>query len=262
MDTEGLYSKLGVDPRASTEEIKRAYKKLALECHPDKVHGLHDKDIAVERFKAISHAYEILVDPQSRARYDIPERTNFFDINDPLASFFMRPPIVVCNLDCSLEELFTGTTKSITINTDGKLENLTLAIQAGTPDNTQHLLKGKGQLFQRGNVRGDLVLTVKCLPHQRFERCGDDLFYKHEISLKQALLGWKSVIKGLDGKEVLIGDNAITNHGKCLTFHGSGMPNIATGWHGDLIVTIDVKFPVVLTASQRTALACCDGLDC
>lgn len=272
MDTEGFYAKLGLDPKASSDEIKRAYRKIALECHPDKVRTSLDKEGASERFKAVSHAYEILADPQSRARYDTPEQNTTFhcNVHDDFAWFFMTPPAVVCNIDCSLEELFKGTTKSIAIRTDSQAENINVKIPAGTPDDTQHLLKGKGQKIctPRGVIRGDLILTVKRSVHQIFDRRGDNLMYTHKITLKQALLGWRSVIKGLGGNDLSIGDNEISYHGKRLTFKGLGMPTISSTSNrdssdsaGDLVVIIDVKFPDVLTASQRTALACCDGLD-
>jgi len=67
MEYKGYYNSLGLERTASTEDIKRAYRKLAKEYHPDRNPG--DKQ-AEERFKEINEAYQVLNDPQKRAHYD------------------------------------------------------------------------------------------------------------------------------------------------------------------------------------------------
>lgn len=68
MEREDLYAILGVQGNASNDEIRKAYRKLALQWHPDKNPG--NRDEAEKRFKRISHAYEVLRDPQKRREYD------------------------------------------------------------------------------------------------------------------------------------------------------------------------------------------------
>ena len=65
---QDLYSILGVEKKASTQEITKAYHKLALKCHPDRNPGDQEKE---ELFKRITKAYEILVDPEKRQKYDV-----------------------------------------------------------------------------------------------------------------------------------------------------------------------------------------------
>src|ERR671911_711074 len=74
METGDLYKVLGVSKGASQEEIRRSYRKLAREHHPD---ANHDDDKAEERFKEIQHAYEILSNPEKRRQYDEGPRTFF-----------------------------------------------------------------------------------------------------------------------------------------------------------------------------------------
>lgn len=78
-----LYKILGVTRDASDDEIKRAYKKMALKCHPDKQAGKSDeeREAAVNQFKAIGEAYEILSDPEKKNRYD--EGVDIEDLDNP-----------------------------------------------------------------------------------------------------------------------------------------------------------------------------------
>lgn len=78
-----LYEVLGVTPEASADEIKKAYRKLARESHPD---ANPDDPEAEARFKDLSAAYEILSDPDKRERYDRYGNSNGFDLSDPFGS--------------------------------------------------------------------------------------------------------------------------------------------------------------------------------
>ena len=68
MNIKDYYQKLGIDQHASAEEIKRAYRKLAMQCHPDHNHG--NEEWAHHQFKEINEAYSILGDPKKRKNYD------------------------------------------------------------------------------------------------------------------------------------------------------------------------------------------------
>lgn len=132
------YKILGIDKNASADEIKQAYRKLAMKYHPDKNNG--NKELE-EKFKEVNEANEILSDPQKRAKYDNQSNPNFqhpgaqsggFDINDLFSNFRYNPFEDLFNgsrpqnvsisqngenlflmVELSLEEIFSGTSKEI-----------------------------------------------------------------------------------------------------------------------------------------------------
>jgi molecular chaperone DnaJ len=133
------YKILGIDRNASADEIKQAYRKLAMKYHPDKNNG--NKELE-EKFKEVNEANEVLSDPQKKSKYDNRFNPNFqdpgsmggegFNINDLFSNFRYnpfedlfnnaRPPHVSISqngenlflmIDLSLEEIFSGTTKEI-----------------------------------------------------------------------------------------------------------------------------------------------------
>lgn len=118
-----LYEILGVDPDASQRDIKKAYRKLAVKYHPDRAEG--DRNKAEEKFKEISHAYDILSDDDKRARYDMfgeslvdegPDMDDGIDITN-LMNQNLRKKVrpMIHKLNITLEDIFKGTTKKIKV---------------------------------------------------------------------------------------------------------------------------------------------------
>jgi DnaJ-class molecular chaperone len=191
------YKILGVNKSASQDEIKRAYRKLAHQHHPDKNKG---EDAM---FKEINEAYQVLSDQQKRQRYDqfgTADAQGFggFGGENPFGSqysnaqgfdfsgfgfgggglgdifegiFSQAFSQVQAEIEISLTQAILG--DKIQLKTSAN-ENITLEIPAGTPDGASFRFRGKGNATKRG--RGDLIITVRVkLPH-RLTREQKELF--------------------------------------------------------------------------------------
>lgn len=251
------YEVLGVSKTCSDEDIKKAYRKLALKWHPDRC---NDPD-ANKKFQDISNAYSILSDKEQRATYDkygsvspnesTGHGSQFRTDIDPqklFETFFgdgamgmmggmsigkggfrmhfdgpnHRP---VNDFYCSLEEIYTGCTKRFKIN--GVLEEI--VIRPGEQEGTQYPLRGS-------------VLQLRHKPHNRFTWNGNDLHIKIELSLSEYINGFSFVLEHLDGKKkkisnrcggTKIGDKEIT----------MSVPGLGMTTNGSLVVHIVIQLP-------------------
>lgn len=292
MDYKDYYSVLGVAKKASQEDIKKAYRKLAVKYHPDKNQG---NKTAEDKFKEVSEAYEVLGDPEKRAQYDklganwkqyqnagydqgpfgggTRSRSyrhgtdaDHFDpsgFSDFFESFFggsRRNPFGAEDFDLPPGDL-TGEI-SITLEeayygteriVDLGGEKIKIKIKPGAYDGLTLRAKGKGQKG-RGGRAGDLHLNIKVLDHQRYERRGDDLHMQAPVDLFTALLGGKQEVATLSGK-INITLQEGTPNGKVVRLKGKGMPLYGKpGQYGDLYAALSVKLPDHLTPHQRQLL--------
>lgn len=273
------YKILGVNRNATAEEIKKAYRKLAIEHHPDKNPNYKQ---AEERFKQIIEAYQILSDPNKRRRYDllganweqftppsfdaVSVQDIFNNIRDGVRGIgenftsFMRDVLGdsvfgtaqegdkehTLELSISLEEAYQGAEKTIDVFN----EILRIKLKAGITDNQVLRLKGKGKDLYDGN-RGDLLLKINVLSHAKFIREGNDLHTDLPINLYAAVLGGKAEVKTLK-ETILINIPPNTPNGHTLRLKGAGMPVYdQTEQFGDLYVKIFVTIPPTLTAEEK-----------
>lgn len=171
-----------------------------------------------------------------------------------------KQPDAVIEIGCSLEDLYNGVTKNLKVtrnitshgSTRQEPKQLTVEIKPGYKAGTKIRFAGDGD--QVDGAQQDLVFVVKQKPHQYYERDGDDLIYKADITLQQALCGIKMTLPTLDNRslEVFVRDQVISpNYVHRLP--NEGMPKKG-GSKGDMIVKFNIRFPTYLTETQRDQL--------
>lgn len=280
------YKVLGVDRAAADKDIKKAYRKLAQQHHPD---NNPEDEKAEASFKEVSEAYAVLSDDASRKEYDqtrdafarggsftssaggpqyvrVEEMGDIGDILSGmggggfggLGDFFggrSRGPIrgedLETEINLSFHESIQGTTRTLTVEgPSGHLE-VPVKIPNGVNDGSRIRVRGRGHEGRGGGPRGDLYVRVKVGPHPIFERSGKDLKVKVPVSFTEAALGAKISAPTLDGK-VTLKIPAGTPSGK--TFRVSGKGVETTSGTGDLLVTVDIEVPGRLSPTTRELL--------
>lgn len=264
------YSTLGVSKTANQDEIKRAYRKLAAQHHPDRGGNK-------EQFQEIQVAYDTLSDPEKRAQYDNPQPQfhfqhggvppGFEDIfsafgGGPFGDFFGRRNYRQRNKNLSLQtvidlvDAFNG--KELVANItlpNGKDQTLQIKIPAGIHDGTTLRLSGMGDDSIPNVPRGDLHLTVHVSPHPVFRRQDDDLIRTITINCIDAMLGKTVRITTIDNKSLDVNISPGTQHGSILSINGFGMPHIRDNrMRGRLLLEISVIIPSNLTEEQKRLL--------
>jgi curved DNA-binding protein len=293
---KNYYSVLGIPNGASDGEIKKAYRKLAMQYHPDRNEG--DKK-AEDRFKEVSEAYAVLSDKKKRHQYDQVGSEGFhqkfsqedifrdFDMDEILRGFGFgggggnpfqgqersgfnnpfshgRPPqreaqIAPVKKECtiSFEEAAMGCQRTISIARNGTHEETNVKIPSGIAHGKVLRVQGKGQTSLTGNRRGDLHLLINVLSHPLFRREGRDVVVDGEIKLTQALLGATIEVETLSGiKSVKVPSG--TQNGTKLRLKGVGI-KFSSGVRGDQLVRIIVNIPKELTEEQLPHIQFLEG---
>ena len=264
-----FYKILGVDKKSTADEIKKKYRSLARDLHPDKTSG----DVALEeKFKAVSEAYDILSDPKKRAEYDearsLFERGgfraptgggnyqggDFSDIfgggnpQDIFANLFggagmRRGPRKGQDLQTdatiTFKESIFGTTLDLKLNSGGRAQNITARVPAGVNHGAKIRVKGKGAEGEAGP--GDLFILLDVKPHPIFSRKGENLLLTLPVTFAEAAIGADIKVPTLAGDDVTVRLAAGTPTGRVLRVKGRGITKGSTV--GDLLVTIEVQVP-------------------
>ncbi len=282
---------LGLDKTASADQIKKAYRKLARQYHPDL--NPNDKD-ANKKFQQVNEAHEVLSDPEKRKKYDqygehwqhadayekaSQERqsagdTGFGsfgkeeafggdfssgDFSDFFNSMFGgsarsgRSQAKFRGQDYNAELQISLTEAYTTHQRVFTInnKNIRITIPAGIANGQTIKLKGHGGPGVNGGPPGDLYITFDILEDPIFKRLGDDLYATMELDLYTAVLGGEKTIDTLDGK-VKLKVKPETQNGTKTRLKGKGFPVYKKeGAYGDLIVTWFIKIPVNLTEKQK-----------
>ncbi|KAM8960338.1 dnaJ homolog subfamily A member 4-like isoform 2-T2 [Pelodytes ibericus] len=214
----GYYDTLGVKPTATPDEIKKAYRKLALKYHPDK------NPSEGEKFKLISQAYEVLSDLKKRDIYDQGGEQAIKEGGMSGGNFSSPMDIF---------DMFFGG--------GGRMNRE----KRGMKDGQKIVFHGEGDQ-EPGLEPGDVVIVLDQRDHEVFQRQDDNLIMKLEIHLVEALCGFQKTINTMDGRILLIksspGDVIKHGHVKCV--QNEGMPLQRDPFEkGLLIIQFVVNFP-------------------
>lgn len=269
------YSTLGVGRNASPDEIKSAYRKLAMKHHPDR--GGDEK-----KFKEISEAYDVLSDPQKKQMFDLggdphnQQRPNGFGHaghNGPFEFHFgtnnwndifgfgfgqahprhtHKNKTINVTVDVTFKEILTGKSLAAEITIPGgspKIVNI--EIPAGINDGQQIRYQGMGDNSIAQLPPGDLIVNIRVINNTEFRKDGDSLILEKYINVWDAILGCKLSITTLDDKQLEITVPAGTHPDTVLSCRSEGFPNMRTRQRGNLLIKIKVAIPKNLTEEQR-----------
>jgi molecular chaperone DnaJ len=270
MATKDLYEKdyyaiLGVDKKADGATIKKKYRQLARELHPDKTKG--DKKLE-DRFKEVSEAYDILSDDKKRAEYDQAREMfksgafrqganqfsgDFSDLfnggGDIFSQIFggRRGPRKGADVQASITISFRDSIfgKEVDIK-----PNLTVRIPAGISDSGKVRVKGRGEPGEAGP--GDLYVIVNVVPHPVFSRKGENIHVTVPVTFTEAALGADIPVPTLEGDEVKVRIAPGTPNGKTFRVKGRGVKKGVNA--GDLMVSIEVQVPQRVDGNAKKAL--------
>ena len=154
--------------------------------------------------------------------------------------------------DLTLEEAFRGTTRRVSLTRGGKDHTVEVRIPAGIKDGARVRAAGEGATGQPGGTAGDLYLTVRVLPHSRFERRGQDLHTHIDVPVTTAVLGGEVTVPTLSGSTLRLKIPELTANGRVFRLRGHGMPTVgAADSRGDLYATADVQIPATLSPDER-----------
>ena len=287
MAEKDYYEILGLKKGASPDEIKKAFRKLAIKFHPDKNPG--DKK-AEDRFKEINEAYAVLSDPEKKSQYDQFGSTGFhqrysqedifrgFNANDIFREFNLGSDDVFSRIfggaggfrqggrsmsrkgqDFEMEvplsfmEAFAGGEKRVSFSREGRSEEVSVKIPAGIDSGARLRLAGKGGAGIGGGPNGDIYLDIVVRPDQKYSREGNDIIMPQQIPFSQACLGGSLDVATLDGKK-RIKTPAGIQPGTKIRLKGLGFPRVGSSGRGDFYVMLQVAVPESLSSRQTELL--------
>lgn len=278
-ENKSLYDTLGVSKDASSDEIKKAYRRLARKYHPD----INKEAGAEEKFKEINAAYEILSDENKRKQYDTYGDNMFGGQN---FGDFARSAGNMDDLNEILKNIFGGAFSGGFSSTSGSYrssggfggfdfggfgsedldisanlnipfelavmggekeisinnQNIKIRIPSGINSGEKLRVRGKGRVSSRSGSVGDIILIVSVEESSEFKRENDDLYKNIDIPLKTALFGGKIEVTTFK-KPVTIKIAQNTKNGQKIRLKGYGVQNRKSKILGDLYAVANIILP-------------------
>ncbi len=282
-DTKDYYQILGITKSATSDEIKKAYRKLALQYHPDRNKG---KD-AEAKFKEVTKAYEVLSDPQKKQTYDQfghaafeqgAGQGPFGGAGGPFGGFGQQGGpfsyTYATGGDGGAGFDFGGFTDPFEIfeqffgsaNPFGRQRrqsySLTIDFLEAVHGTAKKVtIEGKSQTIkipkgvdEGSRIRfGDYDVVISVNPDKRFQREGFEIIGIKEISFAQAALGGEVQIETIDGNLKLRIPSG-TQPGTAIRLRGRGVPHLHGSGRGDHYIRIKITVPKHLTGKQKELL--------
>ncbi len=281
-----LYGILKIDKDASIEEIKKAYKQIALQYHPDR----NSDESANKIFINATHAYDVLSNKEKKLEYDtylglgigIDYGSMHNPFDDPISECEMPQgwqydeipgDDVDVEILITLEESASGCIKEITIQPDivctecdgsdptilcnnsmHDEKKVKIHIPAGIDNDHKLRLTGMG-LPGKNAAPGDLYVIVNISAHNIFTRKGKDIYLDHKVDFLVMMLGGKTMIPTLNGPAMEVEIPKGTEPGKTMMqICGSGIKDISRHMYGDMYVTLQTELPDISTARAEKLL--------
>lgn len=286
MEFIDYYEILGLTKNATSDEIKKAYRKLARKWHPD----VNPNDAAAKiKFQQLNEANEVLSNPEKRKKYDKYgkdwqhgeeyekyqqqnrqsnstnyQRTGDFngeDFSDFFSSMFgqqaggdkrssarFRGQDFTTELQLDIKDAATTHKRTFTVN--GK--SIRITIPAGIEDGQTIKINGHGGEGINKGPNGDLYITFSIINTTRFKRVGNDLYVTHDLDLYTAILGGEILLTAFDDSKLKLKVVAGTQNGTKVRLKGKGFPVYKKeGTFGDLYVTYNIKTPTHLSEKEK-----------
>ncbi|MFW6046495.1 MAG: DnaJ C-terminal domain-containing protein [Candidatus Woesearchaeota archaeon] len=264
-----LYKELGVDKNATNEEIKKAYKKLAMKHHPDR-----GGDAA--KLSKINEAYNILKNPQKRAEYDNPSfrfnngtyRTN---VDDIFADMFNQRGFgfsgfyggqrqkankkIQVRTVITIKDAFVGKQFTASLQLpSGKVEEIDVNIPPGVISGDVIHVRGAGDDTYSDLPRGDVYVEVLVKPEPGWDIHGHDILTSKQVSVFELMTGTSIEIKAPNDKKIKLNVPAGTQINSVLSIKGYGLPYPKSNKHGNIHVKIDSFIPKVVSDEGKVKL--------
>jgi len=263
------YQTLGIKEDADQDEIRAAYKKLAMKNHPDR--GGDTK-----RFQEISQAYDTLSDPQKKAQYDAQkngfnpfgQRTPFEHVNEMFNFHFggnphfgqgfaqhRRNKDLTIRMSISLRQSYIGTQIEARYKTpNGNNQTVLVDIPPGISNGQTIRYNGLGDNSIPNLPKGNLNVQILVEPDPKFDRIGNHLYTNLRINVLEAMIGCKKEVEHIDGSFFPLTIRPGITDGTEFGATKKGFRDVNTGVVGDMFIKIKIDVPAVTNPEIKAEL--------